>query len=159
MRCDAGAQAVAPFPPGTGQIETSTKELDMAETKRAERPLSPFMIGSAYRVQMTSASSFGIRVTGLSLVVAFVGLAAWIFTAAFSETWFHRVDWLLTSWAGWIVWALSAWAAWYHLLGGLRHFIYDDTRMMDIETAERLGWTMYIGATVLAVITIIVAAV
>jgi len=115
------------------------------------------MIGTAYRLQMTSASSFGIRATGLALIGGIALFVAWILSAAVSREWFDCVNWLATSWFGWLVWILSAWAAWFHLLGGLRHFVFDQAKMMEIGTAERLGWAMFIGATVLTAVTILVA--
>lgn len=133
----------------------------MADAKRPptgiERPLSPFMIGPYYRPQMTSMSSILIRITGLALVVGVVLTVAWIFAAAVSEEWFACVDWLVTSWLGKLIYIGSAWAVWFHLLGGVRHFIFDAGKAMDIPTAEKLGWAMVVGSVVLTVITIIVA--
>lgn len=129
----------------------------MAEAKRVERPLSPFMIGPYYRPQMTSISSILIRITGLALIGGIALFTAWLLAAAVSPSWFACVNWLVTSWIGWLFWIGSAWAVWYHLLGGLRHFIFDAGYAMDIPTAEKLGWGMFIGATVLTVVTIIVA--
>lgn len=129
----------------------------MAEPKRVERPLSPFMIGPYYRPQMTSISSIMVRITGLALIVAVVLFTAWLLAAASSPAAFARVDWLVTSWLGWLVWIASAWAIWYHLLGGVRHFVFDAGHGMEIETAEKLGWAMFAGATVLTVLTIIAA--
>ena len=135
----------------------------MPDAKRppttVERPLSPFMIGPYYRPQMTSMSSILIRITGLGLVAGIVLTVAWVFTAAVSEDWFACVDWLVTSWLGKLIYIGSAWAVWYHLLGGVRHFIFDAGQAMDIPTAEKLGWGMVVGSVVLTVITIIVAAV
>jgi succinate dehydrogenase / fumarate reductase cytochrome b subunit len=129
----------------------------MSAPKRVERPLSPFMIGPYYRAQMTSISSIMIRITGLGLILGIVLAVAWIFAAATSPTAFGWVDWLVTSWLGVLIWVGSAWAIWYHLLGGLRHFIFDAGKCMEIAIAEKLGLAMFVGATVLSVITIIVA--
>ncbi len=129
----------------------------MAETKEQKRPLSPFMIGPYYRPQMTSISSILVRITGLALVVGIGLTVAWLLAAAVSEEWFARVDWVVTSWLGKLVYVGSAWAVWYHLLGGVRHFIFDAGRGMDIPTAEKLGWAMVVGSVVLTVITILVA--
>jgi succinate dehydrogenase / fumarate reductase cytochrome b subunit len=129
----------------------------MAEPKRVERPLSPFMIGPYYRPQMTSMSSIMIRITGLALIAGIALFTAWILSAAISPAAFDCVNWFVTSWLGWLIWIGSAWAAWFHLLGGLRHFAFDHGMGLDIPTAEKLGWAMFIGATVLTVLTIIVA--
>ena len=129
----------------------------MAETKEQKRPLSPFMIGPYYRPQMTSISSILVRITGLALVAGIGLTVAWLLAAAVSEEWFTTVDWVVTSWFGKLVYIGSAWAVWYHLLGGVRHFIFDTGRGMDIPTAEKLGWAMAVGSVVLTVITILVA--
>ena len=129
----------------------------MSAPKRVERPLSPFMIGPYYRPQMTSISSIMIRITGIALIGSIALITAWIFAAAVSEDLFACVNWLVTSWLGAVIWVLSAWAAWYHLLGGLRHFLFDAGKGMEIGTAEKLGLLMFVGATVLTVLTVIVA--
>lgn len=131
----------------------------MSAPKRVERPLSPFMIGPYYRPQMTSISSIFIRITGLALIASIVVFTAWILAAAVSKEAFDCVNWFVTSWVGYAFWIASAWAVWYHLLGGVRHFIFDAGKAMDIATAEKLGLWMFIGASVLTVITIIVAVV
>lgn len=129
----------------------------MSAPKRVDRPLSPFMIGPYYRPQITSISSIMIRITGLGLIVGIVLAVAWLFAAATSQRAFDCVNWLVTSWLGILIWVGSAWAIWYHLLGGVRHFIFDAGKAMDIPTAEKLGFGMFAGATLLTVITIIVA--
>jgi succinate dehydrogenase / fumarate reductase, cytochrome b subunit len=129
----------------------------VADNKHVERPLSPFMIGPYYRPQMTSISSILVRITGLALIAGIGLTVAWMLAAAVSEDWFVWVDWVVTSWLGKLVYVGSAWAVWYHLLGGVRHFIFDAGRGMDIPTAEKLGWAMVVGSVVLTVITIIVA--
>ncbi|MDR0810089.1 MAG: succinate dehydrogenase, cytochrome b556 subunit [Gemmobacter sp.] len=129
----------------------------MTAPKRVERPLSPFMIGPYYRPQMTSISSIMIRITGAAQVAGIVLLTVWLLAAAVSPGWFDRINWLATSWLGWLIWIGSAWAVWYHLLGGVRHFLFDAGRGMDIPTAEKLGWAMFVGASALTIITIIAA--
>lgn len=129
----------------------------MSAPKRVDRPLSPFMIGPYYRPQMTSMSSILIRVTGLGLIVAVVLTVWWLLAAATSDRHFAFVNGIVTSWFGTLVYVLSAWAVWYHLLGGVRHFIFDAGHGLDIATAERMGWAMVVGSVVLTVITVLVA--
>ena len=50
----------------------------MAEAKRVERPLSPFMIGPYYRPQMTSISSIMVRITGIATLGTVFLLVAWL---------------------------------------------------------------------------------
>lgn len=129
---------------------------NMAEQKRVERPLSPFMIGPYYRPQMTSISSIMTRITGNALIVTVLLSAWWLLAAATSPGYFNFVNAIVTSWFGDLVYTLSAWAVWFHLLAGLRHLYFDTGRGMDIETAEKLGWACFIGATVFTVITVLI---
>ncbi|MDC0113794.1 succinate dehydrogenase, cytochrome b556 subunit, partial [Planktomarina temperata] len=50
---------------------------------------------------------------------------------------------------------LSLWALWYHMLGGLRHLIWDTGRGLELKTAERMGWMMIIGSLLLTAFTVI----
>lgn len=129
----------------------------MAEAKRVERPLSPFMIGPYYRPQMTSISSIMVRITGIATLGTVALIVAWLVAAATSEDWFDCVDWLLTSVVGNIVMTLAAWAVWYHVLGRLRHLIWDLGYAVEVKANEVMGKIMFGGATVLTVLTVIVA--
>lgn len=127
----------------------------MTVPKPVERPLSPFMLGPYYRLQITSVSSILIRITGLGVIVAIMLTVWWILAAAVGPGAFGPVDAIVRSWFGTLVYVLSAWAVWYHLLGGLRHFLFDAGLGMDIGTAERLGCAMVAGSVVLTVITVL----
>ena len=127
----------------------------MAETKRVERPLSPFMIGPYYRPQMTSISSILTRITGNALIAATILAVWWLLAAATSPAYFNVANAVATSWFGDLVFTLSLWAVWYHYLAGLRHLLWDTGRCMEIETAEKLGWAIIIGSVVLTAITLI----
>lgn len=127
----------------------------MADMKRVERPLSPFMIGPYYRPQMTSISSILTRITGNGLIVAVALAVWWLLAAATSDAYFAVADAVVTSWFGDLVFTLAAWAVWYHFLAGLRHLYYDAGKGMDIPTAEKLGWACIIGSVVLTVITVL----
>ena len=126
----------------------------MADVNRGNRPLSPHL--QVYRIQMTSVSSIFIRITGNALIVASLLIVWWLLAAATSESYFALVDAVIRSWFGKLVMLGSIWAVWYHLLGGLRHLYYDSGRGLDIPTAEKLGWGMFIGSALLTVITILV---
>jgi succinate dehydrogenase / fumarate reductase, cytochrome b subunit len=127
----------------------------MAEPKRVERPLSPFMIGPYYRPQMTSISSILTRITGNALAVGVVLAVWWLLAATGSEAQWQLANGVATSWFGDLVFTGSLWAVWYHFLAGLRHIYFDSGRGLDIPTAEKLGWACIIGSVVLTVITIL----
>lgn len=126
----------------------------MADVNRGNRPLSPHL--TIYRPQMTSMSSIMVRVTGIASFFLAVLVVAWLISAASSEAAFAAVDGLLTSWIGNLVMFGAAWALYYHMLGRLRHVIWDFGFCLEVEISEKLGAAMFIGATVLAVLTAIV---
>lgn len=128
----------------------------MADVNRGNRPLSPFMLGTYYRLQITSVSSLFTRITGIGLIVASLLVVWWFLAAATSPEAFARADGVITSWFGDLVMTLSVWALWYHSLAGLRHLAWDTGRFLDIAIAEKLGYGLFIGATVLTVLTLIV---
>lgn len=128
----------------------------MSAPKRVERPLSPFMIGPYYRPQMTSISSIMVRITGIASLGTVFLVVAWLLAAATSDDMFDCVNGLMTSVIGDIVMTLAAWAVWYHVLGRLRHLIWDLGYFVEVKANEVMGMAMFIGATVLTIITVLV---
>ena len=125
----------------------------MADVNRGNRPLSPHL--TIYRPQMTSISSIFVRITGNALLAATLLLIAWLLAASTSAAAFEWVQCVITSWFGDLVFLLSLWALWYHMLGGLRHLIWDTGCGLELKTAERMGWMMIIGSLLLTAFTVI----
>ncbi|KZY44051.1 succinate dehydrogenase, cytochrome b556 subunit, partial [Roseovarius sp. HI0049] len=69
---------------------------------------------------------------------------------------FATADGVITSFIGDVVMVLSLWALWYHTLAGVRHLIWDTGAMLDVPSAERLGWAAIGGSVILTVITVII---
>ena len=65
------------------------------------------------------------RITGLGLYAGTVLLALWFVAAAFGDGPLGVVQAIFASWIGQIILFLATWALFHHLLGGLRHFIWD----------------------------------
>ncbi|EAU45781.1 succinate dehydrogenase, cytochrome b556 subunit [Salipiger bermudensis] len=128
----------------------------MAEAKRIERPLSPFMFVQYYRLQLTAVTSVMIRITGNALMVATLLVIWWLLALAAGPEAFETAEWWITSWVGNLVMFGSLWAVWYHYLGGLRHLIFDAGKGLELETAEKLGWACVYGSVVLTVLTVII---
>ncbi len=124
----------------------------MADVNRGNRPLSPHL--GIYRRQMTMITSILIRITGVALLASALLVVWWLLAAATSPEYYVFVDSVITSFLGDIVMTLSVLGLWYHLLGGVRHLIWDQAAMLDIETAQKLGWTALIGSVVLTCITV-----
>ena len=128
----------------------------MADVNRGKRPLSPFMIGPYYRPQITSISSIMVRITGIVSLGTATLVVAWLLILATSESAFKEMMWLRFSKLDDIVLIAAAWSIWFHVLGRLRHVIWDMGYALDIKTSEKLGVGLFVGATVLTIITAIV---
>lgn len=128
----------------------------MSAPKRVERPLSPFMIGPYYRPQMTSISSIMVRITGIATLGTVALVVAWLLAAASSAEAFAVVNGLLTSIVGDILMTAAAWAIWYHVLGRLRHLIWDLGYGVNVKANETMGLVMFAGATALTLLTVLV---
>ena len=127
----------------------------MADQPKGTRPLSPFMLGTYYRFQMTSVSSILTRITGNAIIVAFAIGVWWLLAAATSDRAFALAQGFATSWFGDLVFFLSLWGVWYHYLAGLRHLWFDSIRGLELRTAERLGWACILGSVVLTLLSVL----
>ena len=76
--------------------------------------------------------------------------------AAGPEAYAAANEWLTGWWLAYLVWFGLIWALWYHMLGGIRHLVWDEAIGLDLETAEKLGWGIVFGSAVGAVITSII---
>jgi len=123
----------------------------MADVNRGNRPLSPHI--QIYRPQLTSITSILTRITGNALLIAALLIVWWFLAAATSAEYFAAANGFITSWFGDLVMFLSLWGLWYHTLAGVRHLIWDNAMMLEVETAEKLGWGVIIGSVVLTIIT------
>ncbi|MGR3314530.1 succinate dehydrogenase, cytochrome b556 subunit [Roseovarius indicus] len=126
----------------------------MADVNRGNRPLSPHL--TIYRPQLTSITSILTRITGNALLLGAILMVWWFLAAATSAEYFATVDGLVTSLLGDVVMFLSLWALWYHTLAGVRHLIWDSGAMLDVPTAEKLGWAVIGGSVILTIITVII---
>jgi succinate dehydrogenase / fumarate reductase cytochrome b subunit len=109
-----------------------------------------------YRPQLTSMSSILVRITGIGLLVSTALIAWWLIAAATSPTAFGFIDGLLGSWFGSLVLLLSTWAVFYHMLGRLRHVIWDFGYCLNVETSEWMAKGMFLFATLLTIFVVIV---
>lgn len=121
----------------------------MADVNRGNRPLSPHL--SIYRPQLTSMSSIMVRITGIaSLGTAFI-VVLWLLMAATSEAAFNTVNGIMQSWFGDLVLVAGTWAIFYHMLGRLRHVIWDFGFFLDVPTSEKMAIGMFGLATLLTI--------
>lgn len=120
-------------------------------TATRQRPLSPHL--SIYRWPITMTMSILHRITGGALYVGTLLVAWWRIAAAISPGHFAFVHWLITSWLGLLVLFGYTFAIFLHLLGGIRHFVWDVGAGLEKHTASKLAWATVIGAVALTVAT------
>jgi succinate dehydrogenase / fumarate reductase cytochrome b subunit len=65
------------------------------------------------------------RITGIGLYAGTILVAIWLAAAAFSPSAFSTVNWAFGTWLGQLVLFGYTWAFLHHLLGGLRHMVWD----------------------------------
>ncbi|MXN47622.1 succinate dehydrogenase, cytochrome b556 subunit [Shinella kummerowiae] len=94
----------------------------MANVTRS-RPLSPHL--QVYKPIPTMVMSIVHRITGAALYFGTVLVAWWLIAAASGEAYFGWVNWFFGTLIGRLVLFGYTWALMHHMLGGLRHFMWD----------------------------------
>jgi succinate dehydrogenase cytochrome b subunit len=120
----------------------------MADARHAvERPLSPHL--SIYARQINMVMSILHRITGAALYFGTLLLAAWLVAAAMGERPFALVNSLFGHPIGKLVLFGYTWALAHHMLGGIRHLIWDTGRGLEIWQVNAMSWLTIIGSVVL----------
>jgi succinate dehydrogenase / fumarate reductase cytochrome b subunit len=120
-----------------------------SDGKLVRRPVSPFMLGSAYKFQITSVLSITHRITGCALAVGTLLMTWWLVAAATSPAAYSHVAWFIASPIG--ILCLFGWTAalFYHLLNGIRHLAWDFGYGFELPTVHATGRGVVIGTVVL----------
>jgi succinate dehydrogenase / fumarate reductase cytochrome b subunit len=125
--------------------------IGMAETKHAiERPLSPHL--GIYRMQITMLMSIVHRITGSANYVGTVLLAAWLVSIAMGESAYATVNALFGHPLGKLILFGYTWNLVHHMLGGIRHLVWDTGRAMQPRPADLLAWLTLLGSLSLTVV-------
>lgn len=111
------------------------------------RPLSPHL--TVYRWPVTMTMSILHRVTGAALYVGTLLVAWWLIAAAGPQSYFDFVNGIFGSWIGRFVLFGYTWALIHHMLGGIRHFVWDTGVGMEKHTASRIAWINIVASVVL----------
>jgi succinate dehydrogenase / fumarate reductase cytochrome b subunit len=114
---------------------------------RPQRPLSPHL--SIYRRSNTMVMSILHRLTGAALYFGTLLLAWWLVAAAMGPDYFAFVNGLAWSVPGKVVLVGYTWALMHHMLGGIRHLIWDTGRAFDLGSVNLLSNLTIIGSLLL----------
>ncbi|MEZ5817080.1 MAG: succinate dehydrogenase, cytochrome b556 subunit [Hyphomicrobiaceae bacterium] len=122
-----------------------------AETQRTKpRPLSPHL--QIYSPLINMVMSILHRMTGAALYVGTLLLVWWLIAAATGPDYFAYVSGIMGSALGLTVLFGFSWALLHHMIGGIRHLIWDTGRGFDLATVNTLSWgtiILSLGLTVL----------
>jgi succinate dehydrogenase / fumarate reductase cytochrome b subunit len=124
----------------------------MSTTKR---PMSPYMLGPYYKFQITSVLSILNRLTGVFMsVVTAPLLLCWLIALASGEEAYAGLSAFLGSVLGMLIIAASVFSFSFHLMGGIRHLIWDAGWMLEIQQVRLSGWLAIIGSVLLTLIVL-----
>ncbi len=116
----------------------------------ARRPLSPHL--SIYRPMLTMMMSIAHRVSGAAIATGFVLLAWWLIAVSSGPDAYATVNAFFGSIPGRVLLFLYSWALIHHMLGGIRHLIWDTGRGLDKTSIEIFAWGTIIGSTTLTIL-------
>ncbi len=110
-------------------------ELDAGSAARPlrPRPLSPHL--QIYKPMLTMMMSIVHRITGAALYFGMLLIAWWLIAAASGPNAYGNFEWFMGSLIGRLMLFGYTWALLHHMLGGIRHLIWDTGH--GLEPAER----------------------
>ncbi len=118
------------------------------------RPLSPHL--QIYRPMLTMMLSIIHRITGAALYFGMALLGWWVFAAAMGPEAYASFQAVAGSIPGQLILFGFTWALVHHLIGGLRHLIWDTGRGFDLVTVE---WMARASVAASVTITLVIWAV
>lgn len=127
----------------------------MADVKTAiNRPLSPHI--SIYRLQINMVMSIVHRITGAANYLGTALLAAWLISAAMGPQQYAATNEVLGHPLGLLVLFGYTWSVLHHMLGGVRHFIWDFGNAFSIPQVNFLSWLTLVLSLTLTVLVWVV---
>jgi succinate dehydrogenase / fumarate reductase, cytochrome b subunit len=122
---------------------------DALPGSRRPRPLSPHL--SIYRLTMTMAMSIVHRITGVALYFGVLVLAWFLIAASSDASTFAVFSDFIGSFIGGVALFVITWALFHHLVGGVRHIIWDAGYGLDAPLRDQMAWATLIGGFALTV--------
>ncbi len=121
------------------------------ETLAERRPLSPHL--TVYRMMLTMAMSMAHRITGVALYLGAALLAIYFAGLAAGPGVYPAVSWIVDGVTGKIILVGFVWALYHHLLGGIRHALWDRGILMGPVGREALTQATLFGGVALTALT------
>lgn len=123
----------------------------MADAKSTvTRPLSPHL--SIYRLEINMLMSGLHRITGTANYFGTAFLAAWLLAAAMGRKEYEMANAFLSHPIGMLLVFGYTWSVIHHMVGGIRHYIWDMGRGFTIGQVNMLSWLTIIVSLALTVL-------
>jgi succinate dehydrogenase / fumarate reductase, cytochrome b subunit len=122
---------------------------DALPGQRRPRPLSPHL--GIYRLTMTMAMSIAHRISGAALYVGVLLLAWFLIAASADAATFAVFSAFIESFVGRLVLFGFTWALFHHLIGGIRHIVWDSGYALDAPLRDQMAWATLIGGFALTI--------
>jgi succinate dehydrogenase / fumarate reductase cytochrome b subunit len=116
----------------------------------AERPLSPHL--QIYRPMLTMMMSIAHRISGVGNAVGFLLLALWLVAISLGPEAYAQVSEFFASVVGRLLLFLFSWSLIHHMLGGIRHLIWDTGVGLGKVSIEVFAWATILGSIALTVL-------
>jgi len=116
----------------------------MAGSKAPERPLSPHLL--LYRWPLPMVMSLLHRMTGVGLYFGTLLMAWWLIAAASGPNAYATFSTVINSLVGRLILLGYTWALIHHMLGGIRHLIWDAGRGFSPSEREWLSVATGVGS-------------
>lgn len=120
-------------------------------THKVQRPLSPHL--QVYKLPLTALMSISHRITGVSLALGTILIAAYLIAAATSEAHYDFVVKIATCKPGQLVLFLWSFALYFHMFNGIRHMFWDTGRFLQKGQAMRTNYIVLLCAVAATAIT------
>lgn len=111
------------------------------------RPLSPHL--QIYKFTLTMANSIVQRGTGMAMYFGTLLIVLWLGSAALGDGPFGVINAIYGFWLVQVLLFLATWALFHHMLGGIRHFIWDSGNLMDPAGREIITRVQWVASIVL----------
>ncbi|NDI00324.1 MAG: succinate dehydrogenase, cytochrome b556 subunit [Actinobacteria bacterium] len=113
-------------------------------------PLSPHL--SIYKFKLSLLMSIAHRITGGALYFSMLIFLFFLVSLSSGASAYELFSSIIGTWIGKLVILGITWAVFHHMLGGLRHFLWDMVKGFEVKTVDKLATITLLGGIVLTII-------
>ena len=113
-------------------------------------PISPHL--SIYKFKINMMMSIAHRITGGAMYFAMLLLFIFLLALSFGGGFYNVFSILLSTWIGNFILVGITWALFHHMLGGIRHIIWDNVKGFELNTIDLLASASLIGGILLTIL-------